>query len=156
MKFSLNVDFDTLEDLVTFYEKVRNDTPPLSGNFTIAKKPEVMEITPKPLPGSIEEPDGTISYVSMADPKPEEEFPSPELVKEVDELNNDLQKAKDAIPDKRVFNRDEVKAFCAKARTEKGVNIKQILLSLGVTGFSALPDEKLGALYDAVKLAGGY
>ena len=147
MKFNLIAEFDKLDDLVAFYEKVRNDTPPLSGNVTI---------TTTPVPGSIEEPDGTTTYVSMADPKPEEEFPSPELVKEVEELNNDLQKAKDAIPDKRVFNRDEVKAFCAKARTEKGVNIKQILLSLGVTGFSALPDEKLGALYDAVKLAGGY
>lgn len=135
MKFAFTAEFDKIEDLVDFYNKVRTDLPELSGHTTITPEPE--------------------TFVSLADPKPEEQFPAPETVQAVEDLNNDLQKAKDAIPDKRVFNRGEVKAFCAKARTEKGVNIKQILLSLGATGFSALPDEKLGALYDAVKSACG-
>ena len=53
------------------------------------------------------------------------------------------------------MSRDEVKTYCTVARTEKGVNIKQILQSLGVNAFKDLPDNKLEALYDAVKSARG-
>ena len=53
------------------------------------------------------------------------------------------------------MSRDEVKTYCTVARTEKGVNIKQILQGLGVGSFKELPDDKLEALYDAVKSARG-
>lgn len=136
MRFNLMCEFESIDDLVEFYNRVRTDTPEAVGNPTI-------QLNTNPTAEAAD-------FKSLADTAPAEEAPLPLEPVTPAEVYAPVQPVNQAK-----HTRDEVKAFCAVAHSEKGVNIKKILQSLGVSSFSALPDERLGDLYDAVKLARG-
>ena len=119
MKITVSMAFESVEDLIAFYERVRNDDP------TDYVEPVTVKVA---------EPIYNEQPASMEAPAPVTEEPP---VKQT------------------VHTRDEVKAYCTTARVEKGVKIKDILLSLGVGSFKDLPDDRLDDLYDAVTAARG-
>ncbi len=133
MKIILNLEFDNMDELKESVERL------YTARYTTARE----------IQKAIEETD----FTSLADTKVVEEAPAiPEP--------QDSNLPSDPTPEpagKPGFNmtRAEVKAYCAVARTEKGVNIKEILNGLGAAKFTELPDERLGELYDRVKAARG-
>ena len=129
MKFNLIAEFNNIDDLVEFYNKVKADEPKV--HFTTAK--EIVEAVKQ------------ADFQSLADTTVAESAPTLPATQ-----------PKPAVTEPKFsMTKDEVKTYCTVARTEKGVNIKQILIGLGVGSFKELPDEKLEALYDAVKAARG-
>lgn len=130
MQITVNMVFDSVNDLISFYEKVRNDDP--------TDYVEKTGFTKEQIDTAIAEAD----FASLVTPKTQgKEEPAPV--------------AEEPPVKKTVHSRDEVKAYCTTARVEKGVKIKDILLSLGVGSFKDLPDDRLDDLYDAVTAARG-
>lgn len=126
MQINVSMTFNNIDDLLEFYERLRQDNPvdhvkitPHTPVIMTAPKVKTPAVQPEPTP-------------APAEPAPVEEKKQTS-----------------------VHSRDEVKAFCTQSRVEKGVKIKDVLLTFGVENFKALPDDKLDALYDAVKAARG-
>ena len=136
MKIKVMHEFDSMDELLAFYNHLRNDIP---------TDDQIMQTLIDQTNDMIEEHRAQVQ--EQPEPKPE---PKPEP---------ELQKAMEAIPPKQtaapIPDRSEVKKYCSTARTEKGIDIKALLKTFGVTSFSTLPDDKLGAFYDAVKSACG-
>ena len=130
MKITVNMIFDSVEDLVSFYEKVRNDDP--------TDYVEKTGFTKEQVDTAIAEAD----FASLVTPKTQGKKEPEPVTEEIPVV-------------KSVHTREEVKAYCTKARVEKSVKIKDILLSLGVGSFKDLPDDRLDDLYDAVTAARG-
>lgn len=127
MQINVSMTFNNIDDLLEFYERLRQDNPV-----------DHVKITP-PTP-----------VIMMTDPKVETPAVQPAPTPAPTEPAPVEEKKPTSV-----HSRDEVKAFCTQSRVEKGVKIKDVLLTFGVENFKALPDDKLDALYDAVKAARG-
>ena len=128
MQINVSMTFNNIDDLLEFYERLRQDNP--------VDYVEKTGFTKEQIDTAITEAD----FASLVTPKTQgKEEPAP------------VEEKKPTS----VHSRDEVKAFCTQSRVEKGVKIKDVLLTFGVENFKALPDDKLDALYDAVKAARG-
>lgn len=138
MKITVQMVFDSVDDLVSFYEKVRTDDP--VDHVDVKGIAKGAQFTEEQIDKAIAEAD----FASLVTPQTQGKVPVAE--------ETPVQPEPEPVS---VHSRDEVKAFCTQSRVEKGVKIKDILLSLGVGSFKELPDEKLDALYDAVKAARG-
>lgn len=138
MKITVQMVFDNVDDLVSFYERVRTDDP--VDHVDVKGIAKGAQFTEEQIDKAIAEAD----FASLVTPQTQGKVPVTE--------ETPVQPEPEPVS---VHSRDEVKAFCTQSRVEKGVKIKDILLSLGVGSFKELPDEKLDALYDAVKAARG-
>lgn len=142
MKITVQMMFDSVDDLVSFYERVRTDDP--VDHVDVKGIAKGAQFTEEQIDKAIAEAD----FASLVTPQTQGKVPVTEEIP--------VQPEPVAEPEPvSVHSRDEVKAFCTQSRVEKGIKIKDILLSLGVGSFKELPDEKLDALYDAVKAARG-
>ena len=138
MNITVTMNFNSIDDLVEFYQQVRKDSP--VSYVTLPSGAVMSETT---IDKAISEGD----FKSLADISRSEEAPV------LPEPEPTPAPAEGKKPAPQKHSRNEVKQFCTKAHVEKNVNIKRILQQFGVSAFSALPDDRLDEFYDAVAAA---